>query len=132
MIYLDTDVLSYFLSGNEQIYAMLKGALNNGEKIALTILTVYEILKGLRYRQSIQKEQEFQRVLDCVQVDHLSNNSIALAASIYGNLRRKGITISDADILIAAIVQEHGGILATNNQKHFRHIDGLQWQLWQP
>jgi predicted nucleic acid-binding protein len=132
LIFLDTDVLSFFLAGVETVYKRLKQTLESGNRIGLTIITIYEVLKGLRYRNNLKKYQNFTKLLDYVQVNHLTNTAVELAANTYGELRRKGITISDADIFIAAIVLENNGILVTNNEKHFQHVEGLHYEIWKP
>ncbi|MFP4325680.1 MAG: PIN domain-containing protein [Desulfonatronovibrio sp.] len=47
------------------------------------------------------------------------------AAEIYSTLRRKGMLVEDADILIAATALEHGLSMVTGNTRHFLRIEGL-------
>ncbi|MDR0911857.1 MAG: hypothetical protein LBM96_04555 [Methanobrevibacter sp.] len=47
MIFLDSDTLSYYISGNIKIKDKIANSIDNGEEIAITIINVYEILKGL-------------------------------------------------------------------------------------
>jgi predicted nucleic acid-binding protein len=129
VIFLDTDVLSYFLADDPQVkHGIVDLLKNNNEPLALTSITVYEILKGLRYRQNKTKEARFLSFLNMVSLFYFDDSVISKAAAIYGELRRKGITISDSDILIAATVIQNMGTLVTNNKKHFQHIDGLTLQ----
>jgi len=44
MIFLDTDILSYYFSGNAIIRDKLLKAVQSGKKICLTCINVYEIL----------------------------------------------------------------------------------------
>jgi predicted nucleic acid-binding protein len=125
MIFLDTDILSFFLADDVKIKQKIVNLFKENEQLALTSITVYEILKGLKYRQNKNKEIRFLSFLDAVSVFSFNRPVILTAAEIYGNLRRKGITISDSDILIAAIVIKNHGKLITNNKKHFQHINGL-------
>lgn len=57
-------------------------------------------------------------------------DSIKISARIYGDLRRKGITIGTSDLLIAGIAIQNNLELITNNLGHFRHIEGLQTNNW--
>jgi predicted nucleic acid-binding protein len=41
------------------------------------------------------------------------------AADLWAELRRRGVPLQDADILIAAQALELGAVLATNNERHF-------------
>jgi len=55
-------------------------------------------------------------------------------AEIFGNIKstllRKGKTIGDVDIQIAATAIANNAILATHNTRHFKHIDGLNLEDW--
>ena len=55
---------------------------------------------------------------------------VVRAASLYGDLHRRGELIGDADILIAATCLEHQCELVTNNASHFARIEGLVLQNW--
>ena len=60
----------------------------------------------------------------------LSNSSIRKSATIYGELRRKGITIGSLDLLIAGIAIDNNMVLITNNTKHYSVITGLRISNW--
>ena len=60
----------------------------------------------------------------------LDDSVIGLATDIYADLREKGITIGDADILIAAIVIKNNGKLISNNMKHYKDIKKLELINW--
>ena len=133
MIFLDTDTLSYFLSGNTAVIEKVNETVNNNIQICLTGINVYEFLKGLRFRSKKDEEREFNNFLKDIGIFHLDNNAIQTAADIYANLRKRGITVGDADILIASIVMVHNGKLITNNTRHYKNINGLiieNWYIW--
>jgi tRNA(fMet)-specific endonuclease VapC len=50
MIFLDTNILSYYFNGNIKIKNKITEALNKNEIVCLTSINVYEILKGFRWR----------------------------------------------------------------------------------
>lgn len=130
MIFLDTDILSYFLSGNKDIYAKIQEAINGGKRICITWINVYEIFKGLRFNNSYKKEEMFKNFLNVIDIYGLNDVSIIAAANIYAELRRTGQPIGDADILIAAIVIANNGMLITNNEKHYSRICDLKIENW--
>jgi predicted nucleic acid-binding protein len=72
----------------------------------------------------------FLATLNNLSVFSFDNTAINIAADIYADLRKSGKTISDADIIIAAIVIGNNGILATNNSKHFSTIKNLTLVNW--
>jgi predicted nucleic acid-binding protein len=130
MIFLDSDILSYYFSGNIKIHQRIRDTISSGEKIALTSISIYEILKGLRWRKNKSKEVIFQKFLENITVFTIDDGIIELAADIYANLRKSGKTIGDADILIAAIVIKNNGKLVSNNAKHYKHIEKLHLINW--
>jgi tRNA(fMet)-specific endonuclease VapC len=64
------------------------------------------------------------------EVINLTDPIIIKAADIYADLHRRGLLIGDADILIAATALVHGYAVATNNERHFQRILGLQLENW--
>jgi tRNA(fMet)-specific endonuclease VapC len=130
MIFLDTNILSYYFSGNIKIKDKIIESLGKEEKICLTIINVYEILKGFRWRKNKKKEELFDGFLTKVAVFTIDDEVINIASDIYANLRRNGKTIGVAVILIAAIVVRNSGILITNNVKHYEDIKQLELENW--
>ena len=130
MIFLDSDILSYYFSGNSLIHDKIKETINAGEKIALTTMNVYEILKGFKWKNNKNKELLFLKFLETVPVFSFDNDAIELATDIYADLRRNGITIGDVDLIIASIVIKNNGKLITNNMKHYKDIKNLDLINW--
>jgi tRNA(fMet)-specific endonuclease VapC len=130
MIFLDTNILSYYFAGNIKIRDKILETINAGEEIGLTSITVYEILKGYRWRKNKNKEKMFKECMDSIPIFSLDDETIEAAANIYADLRSKGKTVSDADILIAAIVISNRGKLVSNNTKHFKDIKNLPLINW--
>ena len=52
------------------------------------------------------------------------------AARLWASLRRRGLTIGDFDVLIAAYCLVYGYTLATCNTKHFKVVPGLVTVDW--
>ncbi|MCL2038984.1 MAG: PIN domain-containing protein [Bacteroidetes bacterium] len=130
MIFLDTNIISYYFNGSIEIKEKLLEAIDNDENIATTIINVYEILKGLRWKNNNNKEKLFKDFVENVLVFTIDNNVIELAANIYADLRKQGKIIGDADILIAAIVMNNKGKLVSNNIKHYENIKNLNLVNW--
>ena len=130
MIFLDSDIISYYFIDKFDVKEKIRNALRSGEIICTTSVNVYEMLKGFRWKNNLQRENELFRLLVFIEVHSLSNDVINIAADIYADLRRNGITIGDSDILIAAIVIANNGTLVTNNTKHFGNIKQLKVVNW--
>ena len=130
MIFLDSDIISYYFLDKHGVKLKIRNAIRNGEIICTTIVNVYEILKGYRWKNNKKKEKDFLELLTFFDVHIIDKDMIDIAASIYADLRKKGITIGDSDILIAAIVIKNNGTLITNNTKHFGNIKQLKILNW--
>jgi tRNA(fMet)-specific endonuclease VapC len=59
-----------------------------------------------------------------------SYESTKIGDDIYGTLKRNGNLLNDADIIIASIVKSRDSVLVTNNEEHFRRINGLKVENW--
>ena len=130
MIFLDTDIVSYYFSGNIQIRNKIVASIQNGDPICITSINVYEILKGYKWNKNKNKEFVLKKFIEKINVFSIDDEIIELAADIYADLRKTGKTISDADILIAAIVIMNEGTLVSNNTKHYKNIRNLQLVNW--
>ncbi|GHV78722.1 hypothetical protein AGMMS49944_05130 [Spirochaetia bacterium] len=130
MIFLDSDTLSYFLAENRKIVHRVKETIEDGTILAISSVTAYEILKGLQYRGNKKKAARFQSLLEYVEVIPFSIDVVPIAAGIYAELRKTGITIGDADILIASTVIANNGVLVTNNERHYQNIQSISLTNW--
>lgn len=127
---IDTDILSYFLKGNERITKHLEQYLKEYPKISISEITYFEVLAGLAYKQANQQIEQFERFVSTCQVIKLSTASLRTSANVYAHLRIKGITIGTADLLISGIAIANGLTFVTNNQKHYQPISELTTSNW--
>ncbi len=110
MTLVDTSVWIEFLEGGEHwTKERLKEKIEDRETIAYLDLILLEILQGIGERKERERiEREF-GALRCLEV---SRSSVMLAAEIYQELQKKGITIrSIVDCLIAGVAIETGAII---------------------
>ena len=128
---IDTDILSYFFKGDENVGGKVVEYIKEYEKLNVSIITQFEIIRGLEHKQA---KKQIKRFLDFIEskgnILNLSEASIMKSAKIYGDLKRKGITIGSLDLLIAGIALENNLQLITNNEKHYRDIEGLEIDNW--
>ena len=130
MKFFDTDIISYYFNGNRKIQEKLLEMVDNNENISITVINTYEILKGFKWKNNLKKENQFKEFLEDVFEFSIDGEVIDIASDIYAKLRKNGKTISDADILIAAIVIKNNGILVTNNTMHYNGIEQLRIENW--
>ena len=128
---LDTDTLSEVMKRRDSRVRHRAGEyLAAHGRFTFSIITRYEILRGLKAKGAIRQLEAFERRCRLSEVLPLTDPMVVRAAEIYADLKQKGRLISDADILIAATALAHGLILATNNTAHFQRVPGLRLQSW--
>jgi len=85
---------------------------------AVSIITLIEMLRGLEAR----KRAEVKDLLEeSFSVQSLDNETIETYCNLYGKLKNEGISIPDADLLIAATAICHNMTLKTRD-KHFERL----------
>lgn len=127
---LDTDVLSEFLRGNPKVIAKVDEHLKEYGFISLSIITYYEILNGLLYKDARKQLTRFEEFVELNKVVPLTLRMAKAAAIIQADLRRKGTEIGHTDTLIAGISMTSEFQLVTNNSDHFKRIKGLDIANW--
>lgn len=129
-VLLDTDILSNLMKGNEVVVRRAQEYLSEYEQFSFSIITRYEILRGLRAKGAYIQEAKFDTLCSSSKLYGINDLVVKEAAGIYADLRNQGTVIGDADILIAATARVNGLRLSTNNQKHFGRIKGLETGNW--
>ncbi|MEI6052555.1 MAG: type II toxin-antitoxin system VapC family toxin [Opitutaceae bacterium] len=127
---LDTDILSEFLRGNLKVIAEVDKHLKEYGFISLSIITYYEILNGLLYKDARKQLSKFEEFVELNKVIPLTLPMAKTAATIQADLRKKGTEIGHTDTLIAGIAITSELQLVTNNTDHFRRIKGLEIANW--
>jgi tRNA(fMet)-specific endonuclease VapC len=127
---LDTDILSAVMRGNPAVTARARAYLAEHGALAFSIITRYEILRGLKAKNATSQLQAFDRFCETCLILPLTDEIVVVAADIYAALKQRGESIGDADILIAATALGHGVAVVTNNEGHFRRISGLNVENW--
>ena len=119
MVLVDTSVwVDFFQNASVSGNATLEGLIKGQNRVAICGIVLQEILQGIRDLNSFETTRQrlsFLPFLETGQEVHI------LAASLYRDLRRNGITVPSTDALIAAIAIHHGFQLMTGD-KHFLDI----------
>lgn len=127
---LDTDTLSAILRGTPAVAAHAREYLAEHRAFALSIITRYEILRGLKAKGATTQAQAFDAFCSTCLIVPLTDEIVVRAAEIYATLKRRGQPTGDADILIGASALTHSFGVVTNNEAHFRRIEGLHVDNW--
>ncbi|MCK6512538.1 type II toxin-antitoxin system VapC family toxin [Myxococcota bacterium] len=129
-ILVDTDILSKLLRAEPMIVRKTQSYLQEHSCLTFSIITKYEILRGLKVKTATSQLQKFDLFCQANEVVPITEHIVELASEIYADLYRRGLLISDADILIAATAIHYNFILSTNNEDHFSRIQPLKIDNW--
>jgi len=111
---LDTDVLIDHFHGHQAALDFIVESLASGETLALSVVTVSELLSGMRSGEEARTERLLAMfvVLDV-------NVTIARTAGAYLQQYRRTHQLELGDALIAATARFHQAEIATRNFKHY-------------
>lgn len=111
---LDTDILLDHLRGNRAALDYLSGQMKAGETLALSVVTLAELLSGVRHDEEgpINALLRLFFVLDVTE-------SVARQASMYLRQFRASHGLVQGDALIAATAYFAGANLLTRNTKRY-------------
>jgi len=129
-VLLDTDILSAVMRQQPAAMSRARAYLAEQPHLSFSIITRYEILRGLYAKNATTQLTAFDRLCHASMIVPLTDAIVVRAAMIYADLYQHGALIGDADILIAATGLEQGLIVVTNNESHYKRIAGLQLENW--
>jgi tRNA(fMet)-specific endonuclease VapC len=126
----DTDIWSEITRAkNAAVAARASTYLSQHGRLTLSTVTVFEVVRGLQ-KANLQREiDQFDELLEDVEVLDLDRQSADIAGRIYGELDRRGTPIDLGDALIAGIALQHRLRLATGNTAHFSRVQTLGYPL---
>lgn len=127
---LDTDILSEFLRGNIRVTSKIEEYVAKYGSVNFSIITYYEILNGLLYKDAKKQLARFEAFAKLNKVVPLTQKSVRASAKIQASLRKKGASVGHTDTLIAGIAIANKLHLVTNNTKHFNRISELEIENW--
>jgi predicted nucleic acid-binding protein len=121
IIHVDTSVLVDALTGPRRSLDTMIRLTEQGERLALSTIVLYEWLRGPRTLAELSAQEElFPREAAVA----FGAEEAAVAARLYSRVRRpRGREI---DIAVAACAIAHGGALWTLNPQDFRDMPGLR------
>jgi tRNA(fMet)-specific endonuclease VapC len=127
---LDSDILSAIMRSDAKAVAQSAQYLADYSQLSFSVITRFEILRGLKARAATTRVKSFDRFCAASEILAISDALVVLASDIYADLYRRGQLIGDADLLIAATAMTNDLTLATNNVAHFARIPGLKLVNW--
>lgn len=129
-VLLDSNTISYFLLGELSVITELEKYQEYFEQITFSILTYYEIVSGLKYRDSRKLLNIFEELASESEILGFDQDTAKIASEIYCDLRQRGLLIPPIDIFIGATAIQHDLIFVTANVKHFQIMQNLKYVNW--
>jgi tRNA(fMet)-specific endonuclease VapC len=127
---LDTNIVSAIVNKNERLTEKLLEVDVRGEEVFISCITYYEVKRGLLAVNATRKLSIFNEFCLGVTVLFLDDlEIIERACEIHADLKGRGGTIQDADILIAATAITRGLVLVSNDSDMLR-VPGVPVENW--
>ena len=123
---LDSTVLIDYLRGRPAV-GRVQAMEPRGDRPATTAINVEEVVRGLRAEEAHAAE----RLVDGLLVLTIDREAGWQAGEWRRDFAAHGVTLGQADCLVAATAMVSGATLATGNPKDFP-MDGLRLEHWPP
>jgi tRNA(fMet)-specific endonuclease VapC len=127
---LDSNIVSYFLKKDPVILQKIHEEYDRGNQFVIPPLVYFEIQHWLVKNNSKIKRAVFEEVYVDEGIGVIDKAVLDIAVTERLKLAKKGFSIDDNDLLIAAYCIKQGLPLVTNNIKHFINIENLNIVNW--
>ncbi len=123
---IDTDVLIWYLRGNENSYL----AIEKAGSFYISVVTYMELVQGMRSKQELS---ELQKALQLwgTKILYISEN-ISTKAMFYVEQYYLSHSMQLADALIGATAVAHAYPIMTGNDKHYKAIKDIEIKIFRP
>jgi predicted nucleic acid-binding protein len=123
---IDTDVLIWYLKGNEKAYQFIE----NSTEFFISVVTYMELVQGMRNKKELNT---FRKALHAwnTQILYISEE-ISAKAMFYVEQHFLSHSLQLADALIGATAIAHGTPLLTGNDKHYKILKDIQIKKFRP
>lgn len=127
LMILDTDHVSYLVKGDASVTQALADL---GETpVAISVITVGELICGIKHRRSSRLEVAVEAFLSRADVLGIDEPIGRLFGEIRAHLWSIGHPIPDNDIWIASTAIRHGALLVARDE-HYAYVPGLSVTSW--
>lgn len=127
---LDTNICIYIAKHNPPVVRE-RFVLHAASELAMSVITLGELRFGAEKSQARERALTAISQLEAsIEVMPLSESAGEHYGQIRADLQRKGQSIGNNDLWLAAHARAEGWILVTNNEREFIRIEGLQVENW--
>lgn len=126
MVLVDTDVLIWYMRGNEKAYQTIE----NFDGFSISVVTYMELVQGMNNKKELTLLRQALRGWNA-RVIYLTEE-ISAKAMFYVEQHFLSHSLELADALIGASAITHGLPLLTGNDKHYKVLKDLDLQKFRP
>jgi tRNA(fMet)-specific endonuclease VapC len=128
MILFDTDICIELLNGNKNIVRQRE---LSDSTIGISFISVAELFYGAEKSSNPNNNITLiEELLLSLEIIHTDMAILRRFGTIKAYLQKKGISLADADVLIAATTLDKCEKLITGNTRHFDRVPGLAIENW--
>ena len=123
---IDTDVLIWYLRGNEKAYKIIE----NSNNFFISVVTYMELVQGMRNKKELDSLRQALHVWN-TKILYISEE-ISIKAMFYVEQHFLSHSMQLADALIGATAIAYGNPILTGNDKHYKVMKDLQVKKFRP
>lgn len=130
MYLLDTNIVSYWMRGDEKLINKIKS--HKPSDLSICTITLAEIFYGIEKSPVKKKERrtKIERIYSQLEIHPFDELAARKYSIIRTQLEKDGIVISERDLQIASIAMANKLIVVTHNIKEFKRIVQLDVEDW--
>ena len=122
----DTDVLIWYLKGNENAYQVIENASN----FFISVVTYMELVQGMRNKKELNNLRKALHIWNA-KILYISEE-ISAKAMFYVEQHFLSHSMQLADALIGATAIAYGNPVLTGNDKHYKVLKDLKIKRFRP
>ncbi len=126
MLLIDTDVLIWYMRGNEKAYKHIE----RNRNFQISVVTYIELVQGMRNKKELNGFRKFLKLWNAGLI--YINEEISTKAMFYVEQHYLSHSLQLADALIGATAVSHGLSILTGNDKHYKSIKDIQIKKFRP
>ncbi len=123
---LDTDVLIWYMKGNEKAYKTVE----NTKNFFLSVVTYMELVQGMRNKRELNELRKALHIWNS-KILYISEE-ISIKAMFFVEQHYLSHSVQLADALIAATSVTYGLPIHTGNDKHYKVLKDVQIKKFRP
>jgi len=126
MLIVDTDVLIWYLRGNEKAFKVIE----NLENFSISVITYMELVQGMRNKKELNSLRQAIHAWNATILYITEEISAKAMFAVEQHFLSHSMQLADA--LIGATAITHGLPLLTDNDKHYKIMKDVQTKRFSP